>query len=201
VVPVPDGSRPAAIQISAELGLPYREGLVKNRYVGRTFIMPDQHMREISVRRKLNAMPAVFSGKSVLLVDDSIVRGTTMGQIVEMVRRAGAKKVYLASASPPVRWPNVYGVDMPTKKEFVAADLTEDEICEVLGADGLLYQSIDDLLAVGTELNPDIKQFEASCFNGYYVTEDVSKDYLKKLEDNRGKLRSGVTTFKTPVAA
>ncbi|KAA6427811.1 MAG: amidophosphoribosyltransferase [Trebouxia sp. A1-2] len=184
VVPVPDGSRPAAIQMSAELGLPYREGLVKNRYVGRTFIMPDQRTRELSVRRKLNAMPAVFSGKSVLLVDDSIVRGTTMSQIVDMVRKAGAKKVYLASASPPVRYPNVYGVDMPTKKEFVATDLSEEEIRKVLGADGLLYQSIDDLLAVAQSLNPDIQQFEASCFTGHYVTEDISPAYLQSLESS-----------------
>eukprot|EP00887_Chlorella_sp_A99_P005217 scaffold1.g5217.t1 len=133
VCPVPDGSRPAAIQISAELGLPYREGLVKNRYVGRTFIMPDQRLREMSVRRKLNAMPVVFAGKSVLLVDDSIVRGTTMSQIVDMVRRAGARKVYLASASPPVRYPNVYGVDLPTRTEFVAHGLDEEEICKARG--------------------------------------------------------------------
>ncbi|EIE26868.1 Amidophosphoribosyl transferase [Coccomyxa subellipsoidea C-169] len=166
VVPVPDGSRPAAIQISAELGLPYREGLVKNRYVGRTFIMPDQHTRELSVRRKLNAMPVVFEGRSVLLVDDSIVRGTTMSQIVDMVRRAGAKKVYLASASPPVRYPNVYGVDMPTRHEFVAYGKTEDEICAELGADGLLYQSVEDLISVAKDLNPSIKEFDTSCFTG-----------------------------------
>ncbi|KAL3149372.1 hypothetical protein ABBQ32_002174 [Trebouxia sp. C0010 RCD-2024] len=194
VVPVPDGSRPAAIQMSADLGLPYREGLVKNRYVGRTFIMPDQRTRELSVRRKLNAMPAVFSGKSVLLVDDSIVRGTTMSQIVDMVRKAGAKKVYLASASPPVRFPNVYGVDLPSKKEFVATDLSEDEICKVLGADGLLYQSVDDLLAVAQSLNPSIQQFEASCFTGHYVTEDISPAYLQSLESSvrmQDRKRSG----------
>ena len=188
VCPVPDGSRPAAIQISAELGLPYREGLVKNRYVGRTFIMPDQKMREMSVRRKLNAMPAVFSGKNVLLVDDSIVRGTTMKQIVEMVRLAGASKVYLASASPPVRYPNVYGVDMPSRKEFVADGLTEDEICKVLGADGLLYQTVEDLVGVGKDLNPEISRFEASCFDGEYVTGDIDDQYLKVLEETgRGK--------------
>lgn len=184
VVPVPDGSRPAAIQISAELGLPYREGLVKNRYVGRTFIMPDQRLRELSVRRKLNAMPAVFEGKNVLLVDDSIVRGTTMGQIVDMVRRAGANKVYLASASPPVRYPNVYGVDMPTRREFVATNLSEDEIKDVLGADGLLYQTHEDLIAVGTEMNPNITEFEDSCFTGRYVTGDVHPEYLAELEES-----------------
>lgn len=188
VCPVPDGSRPAAIQISAEMQLPYREGLVKNRYVGRTFIMPDQRMREMSVRRKLNAMPAVFSGKNVLLVDDSIVRGTTMSQIVNMVRRAGAAKVYLASASPPVRNPNVYGVDMPSRKEFVAHGLTEDEICKVLGADGLLYQTVEDLVQVGKELNPTIKRFEASCFDGDYVTGGITEEYIEKLEKTgRGK--------------
>ncbi|GFR45506.1 hypothetical protein Agub_g6894 [Astrephomene gubernaculifera] len=182
VCPVPDGSRPAAIQIASELGLPYREGLVKNRYVGRTFIMPDQRMREMSVRRKLNAMPAVFEGKSVLLIDDSIVRGTTMTQIVDMVRRAGARKVYLASASPPVVFPNVYGVDMPTRKEFVANGLTIDQVCEVLRADGLIYQEVEDLIASGKELNPDIKDFDASCFNGRYVTGDIDEAYLHKLE-------------------
>ncbi|GLC38564.1 hypothetical protein PLESTB_001740000 [Pleodorina starrii] len=182
VCPVPDGSRPAAIQIAAELGLPYREGLVKNRYVGRTFIMPDQRLREMSVRRKLNAMPAVFENKSVLLIDDSIVRGTTMTQIVDMVRRAGARKVYLASASPPVVYPNVYGVDMPSRKEFVANGLTIDQVCQVLRADGLIYQEVDDLITSGKELNPDIKDFDASCFTGSYVTGDIDEAYLHKLE-------------------
>ena len=182
VCPVPDGSRPSAIQISAEMGLPYREGLVKNRYVGRTFIMANQALREMSVRRKLNAMPAVFEGKNVLLVDDSIVRGTTMNQIVKMVRNAGAAKVYLASASPPVRHPNVYGVDMPSRKEFVANGLSEDEICEVLGADGLLYQTVEDLIAVGMELNADIKRFEASCFNNCYVAGNIDEAYIAALE-------------------
>lgn len=190
VCPVPDGSRPAAIQISAELRLPYREGLVKNRYVGRTFIMPDQRLREMSVRRKLNAMPAVFAGKNVLLVDDSIVRGTTMNQIVDMVRKAGAAKVYLASASPPVRYPNVYGVDMPSRQEFVAHGLTEDEICETLGADGLIYQSVEDLVGVGHELNPSIQRFDDSCFTGKYVTGDINEAYLRNLEESgRGKSR------------
>jgi len=193
VCPVPDGSRPAAIQMSAALNLPYREGLVKNRYVGRTFIMPNQRLREISVRRKLNAMPAVFQGKNVLLVDDSIVRGTTMSQIVDMVRRAGAAKVYLASASPPVRYPNVYGVDMPNRQEFVAHGLTEEEICEVLGADGLVYQSVEDLVAVGHELNPAIEQFDDSCFTGKYVAGNIDDAFLKVLEESgRGKSRGGV---------
>ncbi|KAG2491227.1 hypothetical protein HYH03_010435 [Edaphochlamys debaryana] len=182
VCPVPDGSRPAAIQIAAELGLPYREGLVKNRYVGRTFIMPDQRLREMSVRRKLNAMPVVFEGKSVLLIDDSIVRGTTMTQIVDMLRKAGARKVYLASASPPVVYPNVYGVDMPSRKEFVANGLTIDQVCQVLRADGLIYQEVDDLITAGKELNPDIKDFDASCFTGKYVTGDIDEAYLQRLE-------------------
>eukprot|EP00195_Chlamydomonas_chlamydogama_P011123 CAMPEP_0202893048 /NCGR_PEP_ID=MMETSP1392-20130828/2691_1 /ASSEMBLY_ACC=CAM_ASM_000868 /TAXON_ID=225041 /ORGANISM="Chlamydomonas chlamydogama, Strain SAG 11-48b" /LENGTH=566 /DNA_ID=CAMNT_0049577231 /DNA_START=215 /DNA_END=1915 /DNA_ORIENTATION=- len=196
ICPVPDGSRPAAIQIAAEMGLPYREGLVKNRYVGRTFIMPDQRLREMSVRRKLNAMPVVFEGKNVLLVDDSIVRGTTMSQIVDMVRRAGAKKVYLASASPPVKYPNVYGVDMPTRKEFVAHGLEVDQVCQVLGADGLIYQEVDDLFKVGHALNPNIETFDASCFTGSYVTGDIDDTYLAILEKGRGanRQRSGQKT-------
>lgn len=191
IVPVPDGSRPAAIELSAALGLPYREGLVKNRYVGRTFIMPDQKTRELSVRRKLNAMPAVFGGKSVLLVDDSIVRGTTMTQIVDMVRKAGASRVYLASASPPVKYPNVYGVDMPNRREFVAHNLSEEQVCEVLGADGIIYQTVEDLLSTGFEMNPDIKRFDAACFNCEYVTGDIDEAYLDRLESaGRGKSRT-----------
>ncbi|KAG1656531.1 hypothetical protein FOA52_005557 [Chlamydomonas sp. UWO 241] len=182
VCPVPDGSRPAAIQMAHDMDLPYREGLVKNRYVGRTFIMPDQRLREMSVRRKLNAMPAVFEGKNVLLVDDSIVRGTTMSQIVEMVRRAGAKKVYLASASPPIRFPNVYGVDLPNRKEFVANGLSVEQVREVLGADGLIYQDVDDLIEIGMSMNKTIKRFDASCFDGHYVTGDITDAYLLKLE-------------------
>ena len=189
VVPVPDGSRPAAIQMSADLGLPYREGLVKNRYVGRTFIMPDQRTRELSVRRKLNAMPSVFEGQNVLLVDDSIVRGTTMTQIVDMVRKAGATKVYLASASPPVMYPNVYGVDMPSRKEFVANNLTVDQVREVLGADGLIYQNVEDLIETGQSMNPDIREFDASCFTGVYVN-GITQAYLDDVEKNaRGKGR------------
>jgi amidophosphoribosyltransferase len=152
--------------------------------------MPDQRLREMSVRRKLNAMPAVFEGARVLLVDDSIVRGTTMSQIVEMVRRAGAAKVYLASASPPVRYPNVYGVDMPSRREFVADGLTEEQICEVLGADGLVYQSVEDLVAVGRALNPEIERFDDAPFSGRYVTGDVDAEYLAALEaSGRGKAR------------
>ena len=196
IVPVPDGSRPAAIQLSAELGLPYREGLVKNRYVGRTFIMPDQRTRELSVRRKLNAMPAVFQGKSVLLVDDSIVRGTTMSQIVNMVRQAGARKVYLASASPPVKYPNVYGVDMPSRKEFVANNLNIEQVNEVLGADGLIYQSLEDLIESAKEINPAIETYETSCFSGTYVHASITDEYLANLEAaarGKGRDRAGTT--------
>ena len=193
VVPVPDGSRPAAIEMSAALGVPYREGLVKNRYVGRTFIMPDQVQRELSVRRKLNAMSTVFEGKRVILVDDSIVRGTTMSQIVSMVRNAGAEKVYLASAAPAVRFQNVYGVDMPSRKEFIADGKSPEEICEELGADALLYQTVDDLINTGKALNPDIEEFDTSCFTGQYVSE-VEKTYLDGLSSASGrgsKRRSG----------
>ena len=186
VVPVPDGSRPSAIEIASALNLPYREGLVKNRYVGRTFIMPDQRTRELSVRRKLNAMRSVFNGQKVLLVDDSIVRGTTMNQIVNMVRDAGASKVYLASSAPPVRHPNVYGVDMPSREEFVAHQRTEDEVCEVLAADGLIYQTVDDLLQAGKTMNPNIGRFDASCFDGDYVTGDIDEEYLEDLLADRG---------------
>mmetsp|Transcript_39226 Transcript_39226/g.83968 ORF Transcript_39226/g.83968 Transcript_39226/m.83968 type:complete len:609 (+) Transcript_39226:138-1964(+) len=182
VVPVPDGARPIAIELGSQLGLPYREGLVKNRYVGRTFIMPEQHLREVSVRRKLNAMSAVFKGQKVLLVDDSIIRGTTMTQIVQMVRNAGAKEVYLASASPPVRHPNVYGVDMPSTKEFIATDQSVEEIRESLGADGLVYQTLEDLYATGFSLNSRIKKFDGACFDGCYVTGNINKEYLENLE-------------------
>jgi len=191
IVPVPDGSRPAAIEMAHDLGLPYREGLVKNRYVGRTFIMPDQRTRELSVRRKLNAMRTVFQDKRVMLVDDSIVRGTTMTQIVSMVRQAGASKVYLASASPPVKYPNVYGVDMPSRKELIASNMTVEEVCEVLGADGLIYQELDDLVKVAKSHNPKITKFDASCFDGDYVTGDIDTSYLNALENKgRGNGRS-----------
>ena len=201
VVPVPDGSRPAAIEIATRLGLPYREGLVKNRYVGRTFIMPDQRTREFSVRRKLNAMRSVFAGQNVLLVDDSIVRGTTMRQIVTMVRQAGAKRVYLASASPPVKYPNVYGVDIPSKDELVAANRTVDEVCEHLNADWLIYQTIDDLIGAGRQLNAAIERFDASCFDGNYVTEDIDLEYLERLATvgrGRGKAHNNGAANASP---
>ena len=196
VVPVPDAARSAAIEVAKCLNLPYREGLVKNRYVGRTFIMPDQRMREKSVRRKLNAMSEVFSGKNVLLVDDSIVRGTTMRQIIEMCRNAGASKVYMASLSPPVRYPNVYGVDMPSKRELVAGSCDEGEceikVCEVLRADGLYYQTLEDLVGAARAVSPDPnQQFDCSCFDGVYVTGDVDAKYLADLEEKgRGSGRA-----------
>ncbi len=183
VIPVPDSGRYAALQMADTLGVEYREGFVKNRYIGRTFIMPGQAMRKKSVRRKLNAIPHEFSGKSVLLVDDSIVRGTTSAQIVEMAREVGARKVYFASAAPPVRHPNVYGIDMPAVTEFIANGKTIDEIGETIGADRLFYQTLEDLVEV-TSVNGE-QSWDTSCFNGEYVTGDVTQDYLDDLEAAR----------------
>lgn len=184
VIPVPDSSRPTALEVSKELGVKYREGLVKNRYVGRTFIMPDQAMRTKSVKRKLNTIGLEFKGRNVLLVDDSIVRGTTMKQIVQMCRDAGANKVYVASAAPPVKFPNVYGVDMPTRKELIAHGLTLEQIENALGIDRLFYQSMEDAIWAAQEGNPDIKTFDCSCFDGKYVTGDIDEAYLQKLEQS-----------------
>ncbi len=183
VIPVPDSGRWAALQLANGLGVEYREGFVKNRYIGRTFIMPGQAERMESVRRKLNAIPHEFEGKNVLLVDDSIVRGTTSAQIVEMAREVGAKKVYFASAAPPVRYPNVYGIDMPAVSEFIANGKTIDEIGQEIGADRLFYQSLDDLVEV-TSINGK-QDWDTSCFNGKYVTGNVTKEYLKALEEAR----------------
>ena len=183
VIPVPDSGRYAALQMAGALGVEYREGFVKNRYIGRTFIMPGQAMRKKSVRRKLNASPHEFKGKNVLLVDDSIVRGTTSAQIVEMAREVGAKKVYFASAAPPVRHPNVYGIDMPAVTEFIANGKSVDEIGTEIGADKLFYQTIEDLVEV-TSINGE-QAWDTSCFNGEYVTNDVSQDYLDALEAAR----------------
>lgn len=187
VMPIPDTSRPAAMQLATKLNLPYREGFIKNRYVGRTFIMPGQEVRKKSVRQKLNAMAQEFEGKRVLLVDDSIVRGTTSREIVEMARDAGATKVYFASAAPAVRFPNVYGIDMPTQQELIAHGRTTEEVAEAIGADGLVYQDLDDLKQALRELNPEVKDFESSCFDGYYVTGDVDEAYLKALSESRHK--------------
>ncbi|MFT6303518.1 MAG: amidophosphoribosyltransferase [Granulosicoccus sp.] len=185
VIPIPDTSRTSALEVAVNLGVKYREGFIKNRYIGRTFIMPGQQLRKKSVRQKLSPIELEFSGKNVLLVDDSIVRGTTSRQIVEMARDAGAKKVYMASAAPPVRYPNVYGIDMPAADELIAHNKTTLEIEKAIGADWLVYQTIDDLIeAVRYDKNP-IDNFESSCFTGEYVTGDVDGAYLNTLEQQR----------------
>jgi len=185
IIPVPDTARTAALELANRLGLKFREGFVKNRYIGRTFIMPGQSQRKKSVRQKLNAIGLEFKGKNVLLVDDSIVRGTTCKQIIQMARDAGAAKVYFASAAPAIRYPNVYGIDMPAADELIAAGKTEKEIEEAIGADWLIYQDLEDLISTASEGNPDIKQYECSVFNGEYVTGDVDEIYLKRLENLR----------------
>ena len=189
VIPIPDSSRPSALQLANTLGLTYREGFVKNRYIGRTFIMPGQAMRRKSVRQKLNPIGMEFKDKNVLLVDDSIVRGTTSREIVQMAREAGAKKVYFASASPPVRYPNVYGIDMPNQRELVATGRSEAEVASEIGADLLIYQELDALKAAVRAANPALTQFEASCFDGKYITGDVTADYLSQLAQERDVLR------------
>ena len=187
VIPVPDSGRISAIQLAKELDIDYREGLVKNRYIGRTFIMPGQSVRRDSVRKKLNTVEHEFSGKNVLLVDDSIVRGNTSRKIVEMARLSGAKKVYFASAAPPVRFPNVYGIDMAASSEFIANKNTIEEIAENMGADKLFYQDLEDLVeSIRFEPNGP-QEFDSSCFNGFYVTENVSSEYLEKIEKIRSK--------------
>ncbi|CBJ82083.1 amidophosphoribosyltransferase (PRPP amidotransferase) [Xenorhabdus bovienii str. Jollieti] len=185
VIPVPETSCDTALEIAHILDKPYRQGFVKNRYVGRTFIMPGQQERRKSVRRKLNANRAEFRGKNVLLVDDSIVRGTTSEQIVELAREAGAKKVYFASAAPEVRFPNVYGIDMPNANELIAHGREVDEIRQLIGADALIYQDLRDLINAVREENPDIEKFECSVFDGIYVTKDIDQIYLDYLENLR----------------
>ena len=187
VMPIPDSSRPSALEVAAALNKPYREGFIKNRYIGRTFIMPGQEQRKKSVRQKLNAMPIEFAGKNVLLVDDSIVRGTTSREIVQMARESGAKKVFFASAAPPVRYPNVYGIDMPTKGELIATGRTEGEIATLIGADAVIYQDLEALIDDVRRINPSIKRFDCSCFDGVYVTGDVSQEYLDQIAAGRGK--------------
>jgi len=185
VIPIPDTSRTSALEVAFNLGVKYREGFIKNRYIGRTFIMPGQQMRKNSVRQKLSPIDLEFNGKNVLLVDDSIVRGTTSGQIVEMARDAGARKVYLASAAPPVKYPNVYGIDMPAAKELIAHDKTDEQIQNEIGADWLVYQTVDDLIeAVRYDKHP-IDNFESSCFTGDYITGDVDESYLDSLQQQR----------------
>lgn len=181
VMPIPDSSRPAAMQVARKLGIEYREGFYKNRYVGRTFIMPGQAVRKKSVRQKLNAMSSEFKGKNVLLIDDSIVRGTTSKEIIQMARDAGAKSVTFASAAPPVRYPHVYGINMPSRHELIAHDRTIPEIAEELGCDYLVYQEIDDLKAAIVE-GTDIVDLDMSCFDGRYVTGTVSEEYLSWVE-------------------
>jgi amidophosphoribosyltransferase len=181
VIPIPDTSRTAALQLANELGLKYREGFIKNRYIPRTFIMPGQKLRKNSVRQKLNAIDLEFRGRNVLLVDDSIVRGTTSRQIIQMAREAGANKVYFASAAPPVRYPNVYGIDIPSEHELIAHHRTEQEIAEILGADGLIYQDLEDLIEAARKGNPALTRFDTSCFSGQYVTGDVNQGYLEHL--------------------
>src|SRR5438045_2190675 len=189
VIPIPDSSRPSGLQLAAALGVAYREGFVKNRYIGRTFIMPGQAIRSRSVRQKLNPMALEFSGKNVLLVDDSIVRGTTSREIVQMARESGARKVFFASAAPPVRFPNVYGIDMPTRAELIAAHRSEEEVCREIGADALIYQDLDALKDAVRRANPRLTHFETSCFDGHYVTVDVTIDYLRAIETQRDATR------------
>jgi amidophosphoribosyltransferase len=186
VIPIPDTSRPSALQLAIALGLDYREGFIKNRYIGRTFIMPGQALRKKSVRQKLNPIGIEFKGKNVLLVDDSIVRGTTSQQIVQMARDAGANKVYFASAAPPVRFPNVYGIDMPSRDELLATGRTDEEICKEIGADGLIYQDLDALVRDIGLSNPSLEIFDCSCFDGKYVTGDIDEAYLARIESARG---------------
>ena len=186
VIPIPDSSRPSAMQLAQALNIPFREGFVKNRYVGRTFIMPGQAMRRKSVRQKLNTVSQEFKGKRVLLVDDSIVRGTTSREIVEMARAAGAVKVYFASASPPVRYPNVYGIDMPTRAELIATGRTDAQIAAEIGADALIYQDLEAMKQSITALREDLTVFDAACFDGCYVTGDIDAAYLDAVEGNRG---------------
>lgn len=185
VIPIPETSCDIALQIANHLDIPYRQGFVKNRYIGRTFIMPGQEMRKKSVRQKLNAINAEFVGKNVLLVDDSIVRGTTSGQIIDMAKAAGAKKVYFASAAPEVRFPNVYGIDMPSANELIAHGRELDDITDLIGADKLIYQSIEDLVSAVAKANPDIKRFDTSVFDGSYITNDIDQQYLDQLDAMR----------------
>ncbi|BCL75430.1 amidophosphoribosyltransferase [Jeongeupia sp. HS-3] len=186
VIPIPDTSRDAALELANTLKLPYREGFMKNRYIGRTFIMPGQASRKKSVRQKLNPIAAEFRGKNVLLVDDSIVRGTTSKEIVQMVRDVGAKKVYLASAAPPVMYPHVYGIDMPTRAELIATGRTHEQIAEEIGADAVIYQDLSALIQACTDASGGaITEFETSCFDGHYITGDITDAYLDALEAKR----------------
>ena len=195
VMPIPDTSRPSAMELAAYLGKPYREGFIKNRYIGRTFIMPGQAMRKKSVRQKLNPMDSEFKGKNILLVDDSIVRGTTSREIVEMAKASGAEKVFFASAAPEVRYPNVYGIDMPTREELIANGRTAAEVAAEISADGCVFQNLDELKAVIREMNPKIEAFDDSCFSGLYLTGDIDENYLQRLSASKS---SGAAAFVQP---
>jgi len=189
VIPVPDSSRPSALELATKLGVTYREGFVKNRYIGRTFIMPGQTMRRKSVRQKLNPIDIEFRGKNVLIVDDSIVRGTTSREIVQMAREAGATRVYFASAAPPVRFPNVYGIDMPTRHELIATGRSEQEVAHEIGADAVIYQDLDALERAVRASSRNLSAFETSCFDGCYVTGDITTEYLAEVEYRRDSSR------------
>jgi amidophosphoribosyltransferase len=184
VIPIPDSSTTAALQLASDLGIQYREGFVKNRYIGRTFIMPYQEERKKSVRRKLNILELEFKDKNVLLVDDSIVRGTTSTKIIQMAKEAGAKKIYFASAAPAIKYQNLYGIDMPDTKELIASNKNHDEIAQEIGTDWLIYQNLEDLIESVGEGNPDIKEFETSIFTGEYITP-LGENYLADLENSR----------------
>ena len=192
VIPVPDSGRIAALGLASELGVPYREGFVKNRYIGRTFIMPGQRLRKDSVRKKLNTIDEEFEGKTVLIVDDSIVRGNTSRRIVQMAREAGASKVLFASSSPPIIHPNVYGIDMPARSEYVAYGKDAGGICEAIGADWLIYQDLGDLVeaCLGVD-ETNLANFDCSCFDGIYVTGGITEDYLLMIEGIRGDSSKG----------
>ncbi|MEZ5607158.1 MAG: amidophosphoribosyltransferase [Burkholderiaceae bacterium] len=194
VIPIPESSRPSANELARMLGKPYREGFVKNRYVGRTFIMPGQAVRKRSVRQKLGVIASEFAGRNVLLVDDSIVRGTTSQEIVQMARDAGARKVYLASAAPPVRHPNVYGIDMPTREELVAHGRSVEEVRQIIGADALIYQDVQAMKQAVSRVNPSVTRFDASCFDGVYVTGDISEGDLARLNAERPRVSAASDT-------
>lgn len=192
VMPIPDSSRPSAMQLAQTLNLEYREGFIKNRYIGRTFIMPGNVSRRKSVRQKLNAIGSEFKGKSVLLVDDSIVRGTTSREIVQMARESGAARVIFASAAPPVKFPNVYGIDMPTRHELIAYGRSSEEICREITADALVYQEVSAMRRAISDVNPRITSLEASCFDGHYITGDITREYLDKLEFARNNPKAAI---------
>ena len=185
VIPIPDTSRTSAIQVAHNLGVKYREGFIKNRYIGRTFIMPEQATRKKSVRQKLNPIGLEIKDKNVLLIDDSIVRGTTSKQIIQMARKVGAKRVFFASAAPPVKYPNVYGIDMPATSELMASRKNEDEMAKAIGADWLVYQTLEDLIEAVTYEETGIEAFETSCFSGEYITNDITEHYLNIIELKR----------------